>query len=76
MKIVLKKVPKLAIYFYLVGFIILLSALFLFFYQVSLFGQNILEPFRLQQLFIAGAIIVAIGSVINAVYQFKLFKFK
>ncbi|MCW8999620.1 MAG: hypothetical protein OQK04_13010 [Kangiellaceae bacterium] len=35
---------------------------------------GLVEPVRLQQLFIGGAIIVALGSVINTIYQFDLMK--
>ncbi|MGB0496285.1 MAG: hypothetical protein ACPGJI_08005 [Kangiellaceae bacterium] len=66
MKIVFKKIPKLAVYFYLVGFFILIAAIVNFFASAPL-----LSIIATQQLFIAGAIIVAIGSVINTLHQFK-----
>ncbi len=66
MKIVFKEIPKLAVYFYAFGFIILIIALINFFTGAIGF-ENILT----QQLFIGGAIVVALGSVINTVYQFK-----
>lgn len=67
MRIVFKRIPKLAIYFYGLGFLLILISLMLFFNQA-----NYLPLIRLQQLMIAGAVIVAIGSVINNLYQFKL----
>ena len=66
MYIVFKKIPKLAIIFYCIGFAILTTALYLYFYT-----PNLLEPAVNQQIFIGGAIIVALGSVINNIYQFK-----
>lgn len=66
MRIVFKKIPKLAIAFYVAGFFTLLFALFYLLYRPGFF-----EAVALQQIFIAGAIIVALGSVINNLYQFK-----
>ena len=66
MTIVFKKIPKLAKLLYLVGFCIIASAMILFFYFPLL-----LEPFRVQQIFIGGAIVVIGGSVVNTIYQFK-----
>jgi len=71
MRIVFKKIPKLAIAFYCVGFLILASALYAFFYRPDMLEPYITEPVVLQQMFIAGAIIVALGSVVNSLYQFK-----
>jgi len=65
-KLTFKKIPSLAKYYYAIGFLLLITALAIFFYWPSL-----LKPIRLQQLFIVGAIIVSVGSVINCVYQFK-----
>ena len=65
MKIVIKKIPTAAKIFYLVGFVILGSCLLIYFRF-----PNWLPIVVLQQTFIAGAIIVAIGSVINTIYQF------
>jgi len=66
MKIVFNKIPSLAKYFYLVGFVVLLGAMSSYFI-VQIKTDQVL----IQQAFILGAIIVAIGSVINTVYQFK-----
>ena len=66
MRIVFKKIPKLAIAFYCLGFFMLAISLYCFFYR-----PDLIEPILNQQLFIAGAIIVATGSVINNLYQFK-----
>ena len=66
MKIVFNKIPSLAKYFYLVGFVVLLGAMSSYFI-VQIKTDQVL----IQQAFIIGAIIVAIGSVINTVYQFK-----
>ena len=66
MQIVFNKIPRLALVFYAVGFLVLTISLILFFY----FPEFIL-PIRLQQSFIGGAILVAVGSVINTLYQFR-----
>jgi len=66
MKIVFKKIPKLALAFYLFGFIFLIIATTNYLMELPF-----LEGVLVQQLFIAGAIIVALGSVINTLYQFK-----
>jgi predicted small integral membrane protein len=71
MKIAFKKIPKLAIVFYLVGFCILSASWFLYWNNEQWF---VLETQTLQQAFIFGAIIVAIGSVINCCVQLNLFK--
>lgn len=65
MKIVINKIPTAAKIFYLVGFVILGCCLLIYFQF-----PNWLSAVRLQQVFIAGAIIVAVGSVINTIYQF------
>lgn len=65
MKLVLKKIPKVALYFYTVGFMIILTAMVNYFTDAPF-----ISPLQMQQLFIAGAIIVAIGSVINTLFQF------
>ncbi len=66
MLIKFKKIPAAAIYCYLCGFIILSACLVIYYYFPPL-----LSTLFLQQCFIGGAIIVAIGSVINSLYQFK-----
>jgi len=66
MKIVFKKIPKLAIYFYLVGLILLSIAMTNYLKQSPFMGEVLM-----QQVFIAGAIIMALGSVINSLFQFK-----
>jgi len=64
-RIVINKIPKPAIICYLVGFVILGVCLLIYFKF-----PDWVPMFRLQQAFIGGAIIVAIGSVINTIYQF------
>ncbi|TQV89242.1 hypothetical protein [Aliikangiella coralliicola] len=66
MHIVINKIPKAAIVCYCVGFAILIAALIVYFYF-----SNLIEPVRLQQIFIGGAIVVVVGSVINTLYQFR-----
>lgn len=66
MQIVFKKIPRLAIYFYLIGFIVITTALIFYFNSTTLINH-----IQIQQLFIAGAIVVAIGSVINNLSHFK-----
>jgi len=66
MKIVFNKVPKLAKYFYLVGFVFLTGAMASYFIE-----QIVIDHLLIQQTFIVGAIVVAIGSVINTIYQLK-----
>ena len=65
-KIVFKKIPKLAISFYLLGLLLLTIAMTNF-----LMLSPFMEEVMMQQIFIAGAIIVALGSVINNLFQFK-----
>jgi len=66
MKIVFKKIPKIAIYFYVAGFTLIIIGM------VSFFSKAIqISAVLTLQIFIAGAIIVACGSVINTVFQFK-----
>ena len=69
MRIVFNKIPGLAKLLYVIGFIILLVSMTGYFYFPTL-----LDPIRLQQAFIGGAIIVAMGSVVNTVHQFKRHK--
>lgn len=64
--IVFNKVPKLAKIFYLVGFVIIITSMILYFYY-----PDLIDSIRLQQAFIGGAIIVVIGSVVNTLHQFK-----
>ena len=66
MKIVFGKIPTAAKCFYFVGLLFIIPAMILFFYFPSL-----LTPVRLQQLFLLGAILVAVGSVVNTIFQFK-----
>lgn len=66
MSIIFKKIPKLALVFYTIGFIILMATLAVYFYIPSM-----VSVILLQQAFIGGAIIVAIGSIINTIFQFK-----
>ncbi|MET1256120.1 hypothetical protein [Aliikangiella maris] len=61
-----KKIPKLALCFYFVGFLILIVAMILLRNP-----PQYLSSTTLQQLFIGGALIVTLGSVINTFYQFK-----
>lgn len=66
MKLVFNKIPKLAIGFYVAGFSLIILSLLLF------YGFNaILGNLHLQQLFIAGGLLVAVGSVVNTCHQFK-----
>ena len=46
-------------------------AMYLFFERPDFINTDIYQPVLMQQVFIAGAIIVAFGSVINNIYQFK-----
>ncbi len=46
-------------------------AMYLFFKHPDFIGVDSDQSVLLQQIFIAGAIIVAFGSVINNLYQFK-----
>jgi len=66
MKIVFKKIPTAALIFYLVGLIVILTAAVNYFIAVAFISSLLI-----QQLFIGGAIIVAIGSVINTLFQFS-----
>ncbi len=66
MKIVFKKIPKLAQYFYLIGALLIIVAL-----SNLVVSTAYMKNIEMQQLFIIGAIIVAIGSVINTFYQFR-----
>ncbi len=69
MKIVFKKIPKLAIGLYLLGLILILVAMANYFASSAF-----MEILLMQQLFIAGAIVVAIGSVVNTLFQFGIRK--
>ena len=66
MKLKFNKVPKPAVYCYLIGFIILTVAFAIYTFELGLISSvtNI-------QIFIVGAIIIVIGSVINTLYQFR-----
>ncbi len=66
MKIVFKKIPKLALYFYALGFAFIIVGMVSFFSESTLISAVLTL-----QIFIAGAIIVACGSVINTIFQFK-----
>lgn len=65
MKFVFNKIPKLAQSFYIVGFAIIIVAIANYLSTVPF-----MEILLMQQLFITGAIVVAIGSVINTLFQF------
>jgi len=65
-KFVVKKIPKLAILFYIIGFLIIAIALVNYFTEV-----NWLDSVVIQQVFVLGAIVVACGSVINTIFQFS-----
>jgi len=66
MKLVFKKIPKIALYFYTIGFMVILVAMVNYF-----IAMPFMSSLMMQQLFIAGAIIVAIGSVTNTLFQFS-----
>ena len=66
MKIVFKKIPKLALSFYFFGLILLLIAIANYLIKLPFMGDLLM-----QQLFFVGAVIVALGSVINTLFQFK-----
>ena len=66
MKIVFKRIPKLAQFFYLAGFALITLAFVNYYFKLK-FVSEVLNL----QIFILGAIVVAIGSVINLLYQFK-----
>jgi len=66
LKIIFKKIPSLAKIFYLIGLLTIIVAL-----TNSSMEYFMLSGLHTQQLFIGGAIIVAIGSVINTLHQFK-----
>ena len=71
LRIVFKKIPKVAVLFYCIGFLTILVAMYLFFKQPRFMSADNDQLILMQQVFIAGAIIVALGSVINNIYQFK-----
>lgn len=66
MQIVFKKIPPLAKWLYMFGFVLLLLAMLVFFQF-----PNAFNPVYVQQAFIIGAIIVALGSVVNLITQLK-----
>jgi len=66
MKFVIKRVPKFAIALYLIGLLVIAIALTNYFTIVSWF-----DSVTTQQVFILGAILVAFGSVVNTIFQFK-----
>ena len=66
MRIVFKKIPKIALWFYGVGFFLIGSALLSYNYSAQQISLVLI-----QQCFILGAIIVALGSCINVIAQFK-----
>jgi len=70
MKFRFKKIPRLAIIFYALGFCLILIAMADLFIIPHFFISGFLTPLVTQQIFIAGAIIVALGSVINNLYHF------
>ena len=64
-----KRIPKIALYLYLLGFSLISLAMAARYF-------SFLEPGSLvtQQIFIGGAIIVALGSLVNTINQFGLNK--
>ncbi|MGX5203426.1 hypothetical protein [Aliikangiella sp. IMCC44632] len=66
MKISFQKIPKAAIILYLLGFAIIISCLLAFW-----INNQLVNPVRLQQALILGAIVVVGGSIVNVIYQFK-----
>jgi len=66
MKIRFAKIPKLAVIFYLTGFVILGFTLWAYYG-----GSKLLSPVQFQQLFIIGALVVTVGSAINIARQFR-----
>ncbi|MFT6731981.1 MAG: hypothetical protein ACJAS9_000156 [Polaribacter sp.] len=66
MKVVFKKIPKAALYFYAIGLVLIIIGLLSFFSE-----SKLMSAVLTQQVFISGAIIVACGSVINTIFQFK-----
>ena len=66
MKIVFKKIPRSAIIFYVIGLLLLSVSI-----SCMLFFATLFDAVRLQQVFLLGAIIIAVGSVINTLYQFR-----
>ncbi|MEP1741052.1 MAG: hypothetical protein ABJI60_14705 [Kangiellaceae bacterium] len=66
MKFVFKSIPKASMVCYLLGFLAIALAL------VNYWSDNpLMSDVLMLQIFLAGAIVVAIGSVINTLYQFK-----
>ncbi len=66
MKFVVKKIPPIALAFYAIGFSTISVALFNY-----LGEKNWFDSVASQQIFIFGGILVAVGSVINTLFQFK-----
>jgi uncharacterized membrane protein len=66
MKFIIVKPPTLSLWCYAIGFIVLLLAV-----SHHYFGLRWLSVLVQQQLFLAGAIIVAVGSVINWLNMLK-----
>jgi len=66
MKFFIKKVPKTARALYIIGFLVIGVALFNYVGKMNWFDLVVS-----QQIFISGAILVALGSVVNTIYQFK-----
>jgi len=71
MKIRFKKIPRLAIPFYILGFSLISFAMADLFLIPYFFTAGFLTPLATQQIFIAGAILVAVGSVINHLSYFS-----
>ncbi len=70
MKFRFKKIPRWALIFYALGFTLIAIALLDLLVIPSFLAASLLTPTATQQVFIAGAILVAIGSVINNLYHF------
>jgi len=66
MQIKFAKIPKGALILYVLGFVIMGVCFWLFVNK-----NAFLSTLRLQQLFILGALVVAMGSLINIFHQFK-----
>jgi len=66
MRIVFKKIPKIALWFYGFGFFLIGGAFLAYSYLVQQISLVLI-----QQCFILGAILVALGSSINTIAQFK-----
>jgi len=66
MKIAFKKIPRLALAFYLLGLLFLSIAVVNYLSEAPF-----IEDILMQQIFIVGAVIVTLGSVFNTLFQFK-----